>query len=449
MPFFSPVQLRVLKTSWIPALLSWFNVLLFSFIMLRNIGNNDGLRLLSASIGIFFIVAWEAVIKKDWKQLGILSGVTSIAFTLQVVLNGFFSSGDQQTGDFLISLNSFAAVLIILITRFYLNGMGDKLWAALLAALIFFIMPQSGNPLGTLSFGTDISLGTQYMIVHGIALPAIYCLIVSYNVIISLADNSFRLPVYFAKLQSRVQRTGRWEYFFLFLTACFIYLGSTGELKQLVSSFFGNTTLPTVVATYTVFRMLLMVLFIYSCAGLIRNVVTGRMLTTGSYSQWTLIMHYIPVVNIVGMALLFFAKDKELSREERAVIYLETGRTQGQNAIIATGMIAAVYNLYTLLTEPTGFRLPLISLLGILLLLKIFAYARLRAGRTYLYLVMGLNIFSILFATNEYLLISLSFLYLYYYLLVELFHPKLEIEDNIPFTEQEQYDIFKHTHNSF
>ncbi|HJT74666.1 MAG TPA: hypothetical protein VJ720_11620 [Chitinophaga sp.] len=122
-----------------------------------------------------------------------------------------------------------------------------------------------------------------------------------------------------------------------------------------------------------------------------------------------------------------------------------SGRKGAQYFIIAAGILVTLYNIYCLLTEPTGFRLPVIGLLCGIYILKIFAYARLRAGKSYLYLVTVLNVITILFAINEFLLISLSFLFMYYYLLTELFYPQLEIEDTMQYPEPEQHDIFTHT----
>jgi hypothetical protein len=58
---------------------------------------------------------------------------------------------------------------------------------------------------------------------------------------------------------------------------------------------------------------------------------------------------------------------------------------------------------------------------------------------------MVLNVITILFANSGHLIFLLASLYLYYYLLLELFCPKLEIEDTIEIQERETGDIFTHT----
>jgi hypothetical protein len=65
----------------------------------------------------------------------------------------------------------------------------------------------------------------------------------------------------------------------------------------------------------------------------------------------------------------------------------------------------------------------------LLYLLKIGAYLKLPSNKTFVYLVIGLNIITVAYSINEYFIIYLAFIYLYYYFLVELFYPELEAED--------------------
>ncbi|SHM59529.1 hypothetical protein [Chitinophaga sp. CF418] len=448
MNFFTPLQLRILKTSWIPVLIACTIQkgadIIFPSILSLSLGTQYAIFL---AMNTLVMVVWEAVIKKDVKQFGILAFVVLLAFGLQFVLNEFLkANSSQQNTSLIYYVNSFAVFLVIIITRFYLNGMSDKIGAAVLAAVIYFVIPKTGSPTGGIPMGWLNMSGFWIEVVKFLAfLLTTFGTFISYYSIIFLTENSFRWPAFFIKLQSRIQTISGWEYFFIFLAIWFIYMGSIGELTYLMGSFFEGTALPVVVTGFIIFRLLLAVLCVYSLAGLLRNIITGRALTTGEYNPWVIMMHYIPVVNIIAVLKLLIDKDKPTTQEAHAVLYLESDRYAAQQAMIISGITVTVYNIYHLLTAPTGLALSGAALLGALYLLKIFAYIKLRSSKTYLLLVMGLNTITILFALNEYLLLSLSFLYLYYYLMQELFYPKLEIEDTMKVQDPEADDIFTHT----
>jgi hypothetical protein len=417
---------------------------IFPSILSLSLGTQYAIFLALATMGM---VVWEAAIKKDVKQFGVLAFIVLLTFSLQFVLNEFLktNSGKENT-SLIYYANSFAVFLLIIITRFYLNGMSDKIGAAVLAAVIYFVIPKTGSPWGGIPIGWLDSSGFWIEAVKSLAFVlTTFGTFISYYSIIFLTENSFKWPAFFIKLQSRIQTISGWEYFFIFLAIWFVYMGGIGELRYLMASFFEGTTLPVTVAAFIIFRLLLVVLCVYSLAGLLRNIVTGRALTTGEYNPWVIIMHYIPVVNIAAVLKLLFAKDQSVSQEEHAVLYMEADRHAAQQTMIIAGIAVTVYNIYIMLTAPTGLSLPVIGLLGGLYLLKIFAYIKLRSSKTYLLLVIGLNTVTILFALNEHLLLSLSFLYLYYYLMQELFYPKLEIEDTMKVQEAEAGDIFTHT----
>src|SRR5689334_14054527 len=129
MNFFTSVQLRILKTSWIPVFIVCMIQkgadTIFPSILSLSLGTQYAIFLALATAGM---VIWEAVIKKDIKQFGILTFVTLLAFGLQYVLNEFLkTNSSQQSTSLIYYFNSFAVVLVIIITRFYLNGMSDKI----------------------------------------------------------------------------------------------------------------------------------------------------------------------------------------------------------------------------------------------------------------------------------------------------------------------------------
>jgi hypothetical protein len=183
--------------------------------------------------------------------------------------------------------------------------------------------------------------------------------------------------------------------------------------------------------------MISAVFFLYAGALLLRNIIIGRALTTGQYSPWLLLVHLLPGVNIIAVAMCFFAREKQETFTDNAFDYVNVKRQYARNAMIVAGIIITAYNIYNMLVVPTGLRLLAIGILAFLYLLKIGAYIKLPSGKTFVYIVVGLNILTIAYAINEHFIIYLSLIYLYYYFLLELFYPELETDDIIQIAEKE------------
>lgn len=450
MTLFTAVQSRVLKTSWIPVLITWMITagytagFLQGTVQFSDFTTQHILHL----IPLFAVVVWEMLAKKEWKNAAIMAVTVLLVAVLQSVLHDMLMHRTDSDMVYVIGkANIFTGLLLILITRFILSGMSDKLIAAGIGALIYFLLPEYGIPFNHLQLARDLPIFELFTpaVKLALTLPAIYCSFISYYLIVYLLENSFRWPNYRLLLQSKVQQLTRWEYFFLFIALCFAYSGAIGALDTNVYRFFEERPESLLEVGYMIFSTLGMILLLYTTAGLMRNVVTSRALTVGKYSFWMLLLHFIPVVNIGGVIALFFAKDKPATVSEQADTYLHQDRRQAQLTMIVTGILVTVFNIYTLLTEPTALRLPVIGFIGALYLLKIYTYTRLRTGMTAVMLVMALNVFTVLFANSGHLILLLALLYLYYFLLVELFSPKLEIEDTIEIREPETGDIFTHT----
>ncbi|MBW8685783.1 hypothetical protein [Chitinophaga rhizophila] len=449
MTLFTPLQLRVLKTSWIPVLIIWLLSAGIASGMFPSHFTTVTDRLnMAFLLPLLTTAVWEMLVRKEWKNVAVLSFVIVLVAALQQVLKGVLHEKTDQDMAFLIEkINVFAGFLIVFITRFYCSGMGDKLVAGFLAALIYFVLPLHGVPLNSLQLVRDqqiyalIPSSVSYIL----TLPAAYCAFISYYVLVYLLENTYRWQHFRLLLQSRVQLLTRWEYFFLFLSVCFVYAGAIGVLDTNIYLFFEEGPQPVPVAGYILFSTLGMILLLYTGAGLLRNVITSRALTVGKYSWWVLLLHFIPVVNIAAMAHLFFSADKPATAAAHAATYMQQNRRLAQYTMIVAGILVTVFNLYMLLTQPTGLRLPAIGLLGALYLLKIYTYTRLRLGKSAVMAVMLLNVFTVLFAGSAHLILVLAALYLYYYLLLELFSPKLEIEDTLEIRQPDTTDIYTHT----
>lgn len=450
MTLFTSVQLRVLKSSWLPVLITWMITAGYAAGILKGTIAFPAFTTehILHVLPLFAVVVWEMLARKEWQNALIMAVTVVLVAVLQSVLHELLMKRTDSDVVYVIGqANVFIGLLLIFITRFILSGMSDKLVAAGIGAVIYFLLPEYGIPFNHLQLARDLpvfALFTPAMKLV-LTLPAIYCSFTSYYLIVYLLENSYRWPNYRLLLQSKVQQLTSWEYFFLFIALCFAYSGAIGVLDTNVYRFFEERPASLLEVGYMMFATLGMILLLYTVAGLMRNIVTSRALSVGKYSYWMLLLHFIPVVNIAGVVTLFFAKDQPATIAEHADTYLNQDRRVAQLTMIITGIMITVFNIYTLLTAPTGFRLPVIGFIAALYLLKIYAYTRLRTGMSAVILVMVLNVSTILFANSGHLILLLALLYLYYFLLVELFSPKLEMEDTIEFREPETGDIFTHT----
>ena len=147
------------------------------------------------------------------------------------------------------------------------------------------------------------------------------------------------------------------------------------------------------------------------------------------YSPWLLLLHLLPVVNIIAAGYCFFSNIKRDDHIKNASEYLQAKRSDARIVMIIAGILITGYNIYSMLFVPTGLRLFAIGILALLYLLKIGAYLKLSSNKYFVYIVIGLNILTVAYSINEYFILYLALIYLYYYFLVELFYPELEAED--------------------
>jgi hypothetical protein len=420
MTFFTPSQLRVLKTSLILAIFTWGLTLL-------QLPHKFDLPIKLA--GLTGVLAWEFIIAKRWKDAAIMAIVICLSFGAQYLMDPYLPEKNTDTWALLTHLNIFTAYLLTIITRFHLIGTENKISAGLLAAVIFYFLPKTGNPFssGFLFTGHLIPAYDIYVAITSLLL--IWFKMISYYVIIFLVENGYKWKTFFSKLPSKVQLFSKWEYLFMWMTIYFAYMGCIGDLSTRVTVLFEGQRMPAEPTWLSLLFMLSTVFFLYAGALMLRNIITGRALTTGKYNPWLLLLHLIPGVNIIAVAICFFAETREGTLVDNALDYVNANRSLAKKTMIAIGIIVTVYNIYNMLVVPTGLRLAGIGILAVLYLLKIGAYIKLPSGKTFVYIVMGLNIITIAYSINEHFIIYLSLIYLYYYFLVELFYPELEMDD--------------------
>jgi hypothetical protein len=424
MTFFNPYQLRVLKSGWIMAILAW--LLLF-------IPHAPGY--IVNTLTITGLLSWEFAVSRRWKDFSIMVLVSGIAFSLQHLLMQHLPDGNPAAAGALSHLNLFAAFLVAITTHYHLMGIDNKFSAGLLATAIFYLLPKTGNPFSSNYVFTGTFMKESIFMAASLIL--LYMKIVCYYVILFLVENGYRLRHFMERLPSKVQVYNRWEYLFMWMMLFFTYMGCIGDLSTRVHMLFEGQQMPEESTPMSILFMMASVFFLYAGAIMLRNVITGRSLTIGYYSPWMLLLHLLPVVNIIAAITCFFAPEKRETHMKNAVSYLQAKRAYARKAMIVLGLLITAYNIYTMLFVPTGLRLVAISILAVLYLLKIGAYLKLNASRIFVYIVVLLNILTVAYAFNDYFIFYLALIYLYYYFLIETFYPELEAEDIMEITDRE------------
>lgn len=413
MTFFTAPQLRVLKTSGIMAIA----------------GSLLPSTPITGTLLLTLLLTWEFLVNRRWSDLFLMALVSFAAFTLQTTLAKYTSS------EALLHLILFAAYFIAITTRYHLAGLDNKFSAGLLATTIFYFLPKTGNPFNNNYFLTGTF--THEAWITTVTFLLLFMKVLVYYVILYLVENGFRLRHFTERLPSKVQVYSRWEYLFLWVTLFFAYMGCVGDLSTRVRLMFEGQLMPAESTPMSILFMIASVFFLYAGAIMLRNVITGRALTIGYYSPWMLLLHLLPVVNIFAAAWCFFAEEKRETHMKNAVSYLQTKRRYARIAMIIAGIAITGYNIYCMLFVPTGLRLVAIGILAALYLLKIAAYLKLSASKTFVYIVTGLNILTVAYAVNDHFILYLALIYLSYYFLIELFYPELEAEDIMEVTDSE------------
>lgn len=413
MTFFTANQLRVLKTGGILAIAG--PLLPDTPIM--------------STVILTLLLSWEFLVNRRWSDLFIMALVSFAAFSLQSTLAKY------TTSDALLHLNLFAAYFIAITTRYHLTGLDNKFSAGLLATAIFYFLPKTGNPFNSNYTLTGTFVQEAWVMI--ISFLLLFMKVLCYYVILFLVENGFRLRHFTERLPSKVQVYSRWEYLFLWVTLFFAYMGCIGDLSTRVRLMFEGQLMPAESTPMSILFMIATVFFLYVGAIMLRNVITGRALTIGYYSPWMLLLHLLPVINIFAAIWCFFAAEKRETHMKNAVSYLQTKRRYARIALIVAGIAITGYNIYCMLYVPTGLRLVAIGILAGLYLLKIAAYLKLSASKTFVYIVTGLNILTVAYAVNDYFILYLALIYLSYYFLIELFYPELEAEDIMEVTDSE------------
>jgi hypothetical protein len=411
MTIFSDFQARVLKSCWIPALLAAIVQILYPVTQTGEAAPIFQNALLTLTL------VWEFLVRRAYRAALLLAAACILVLGAGYLLNLHGSN-----------IYGFAALLLLVITRFYLAGTEDRFWPGLIAAMVYFFIPTPGAPGIEFITGTLIGLSIlpeqarPFLPIPALLLAAWYRP-VSYYVTVYLTENSYYQPACLQKLQSKIGVWGRWEYFFLFITCWFIYIGCVLDLAAAIRSISSP-------ASPGILQALVNVFYIYLSGFLLRNIIVARLLTAGKHNLWLYALHNIPLLNMIPLGILLFTGTRNHGSAQNAADYYQTPRNRLGAVVIGAGIAITLYNIYNMLVVPTGLRLPVISVLALLYIAKIVAFIRLPAGRTAVYALTGLNVATVAFSLDKPLFLYFGLIYLSYYFLMELFYPQLGEDDS-------------------
>lgn len=382
--------------------------------------------------GISFglIAAWEFIISKRYSAAGIILLVATLAIGLQALpdLEGF--AGREDGRRFWLEAYNLLVYVLILTVRYYLAGSRDAIKAGLLTGMLYFLFPRINSHVGSwlLDWSRTNFLAEIWPFITILVL-ALYKTL-SYYVIIFLTEQALVSRMYIERLFSKVQVLTTWEYLPLFFTTWWVFMAGVAELANNIRELFEPGFLQLRHSPFfAISSSLAAGLFIYAGAALLRNIMVSRSLTIGRRQTWLYILHYIPVINLIPVWILATTPAKNDTVEKNIDAYQQAFSSWPGKILIWTGILFTIYQLYELLTVPTGMRWPAFTCLGAIYLLKIAAYIVLPKYRQALWAVVILQAASITFTLSDFFLLYLAFTYLGYYLLREIYYPQLESDD--------------------
>jgi hypothetical protein len=397
MAFFTPGQLRVLKTSLILAIFIWG---------LRFIPPFQGLDVFLKLFIFALLPAWEFIISKRWKDLGIISIVVCIFCLLQYSMDAYLLKINPDNWVVLTHINIFMVYLLTIITRFNLMGTEKKITAGILAAVIYYFLPKTGNPFSSGGYFSGYYVASEEIYNTLSSLLVGWLKLICYYVIVFLIENGFKEKAFFEKFFSKIQIIHKWEYLFIWMAVCFGYMGCIGGLNTRLGVWFAGNQLLNEPLWISLFFSLYELLFIYAGTLLLRNIIISRALTTGQYNPWLLLLHLVPVLNIIAVVICFFAKERKGTLVDNALDYVNVKRDIAKKAMIIAAIVITAWNIYNMLVVPTGVRLVGISILAVMYLLKIGAYIKLPSNKIFVYVVIGLNVITIAYSASEFTYLS-------------------------------------------
>jgi hypothetical protein len=431
--FFTDDQKKVLRTLWVPALITFVWALIMRLIPNEHAGEFG----FPSFYGLFIalICCWEQIILRDIKNaLIIFAGVAVVKMGVSALTVGIFNYShgiymDLSIGRWIYFFESMAPPLIVA----FVTKRNNAFKVGLLAGIGLYIWAFMGGDFGSSFVTGRLSFGLVYRILNPgnilLITPAFTAYI--YYCFFYLAENFFALPDYHKQLRSKIQVISGNEYFFLFavtaisLWSAILFVADNGS--TLIRSYYSHRQGLTINMCLDIIGGIMIVAV---SAYFMRNIVIGRMMTTGKSNGWLYLLHFIPVLNIIAWIHLKNAGGVHSTTEENAAFYLSREKNSAAPYIVSIGVLISVVGCYAMFSEFGDGQI----IIFVLQSAKIVCYLLLPKTRNAVYGLIATNVLSVLlFGFNPWeiriMLLQLQTMYVSYFFIIETFHPQLK-EDN-------------------
>ncbi|RFM25696.1 hypothetical protein [Deminuibacter soli] len=366
MNVFNPNQQKTITTLWIPALV----LVALRFISAAYFDSLDKMtahRMLYELLrygGMLFLIGWDLLLTKKWMRYGIYA-----AGSVAVTLAGVFLQKGGMIDEFDLLLVSGAALLL----RSYLLYGNSKLNALPATIAAYFIGATACYFiyfLPTLPYGLRETVGNNYTI-H---LLMIFVPFVAYPVIY-LVENIVADKEYHRSLISKTTVFSKWAFALILFSACNVFWNSTKDIAFFLEVFvFGH--IPAHMPFFLLACLVkcgLGIWLVTQTLPVLWNVLVARMLTTHRTNYLLLVLCLFPVINLIGIAVLFFAKEQNTNAAENTAWYI--GRNRSLAVKLLKGFVALIslWGVYEALQPLMGYTPPMPYVLFVILSLAVSA----------------------------------------------------------------------------
>ncbi len=461
MPYFQPDQIKTIRQQWIPGVLQVL-ALAVIFFFVKDYTQPYVQILYGATF--FVITAWTFIQSCDWPKLGIYAGVFAAAFATSYWVRSQLAFNAEYI--YWHVLNGYLFIAVCILARQFLSDRRHFLKSGLLLWALMAIAGSTQLNYFTSVMNVPLSFGgnTFFLIVRlifasviGFSIPYVF------HGQAFLIRNYLEIPGYKSLLKSKVLVTGKNTYLFLYPVLFMTTLGCATQLPTFAGIMnivweserftFGTTGIIIVGAIlgwFSVFCLVVAVVNLY----LIRNVVTGRMLTIQQSNGLVYAMHFIPLLNIISVLIVSNGQQAHHTTKENAQYYLQRETSTLAHWIVILGIIFAVFGIIRVylsydsmfsgrmqsmymhfgMGDPNELRIIKYTLLTIIAAyaIKVLGYFLLYNHRKAVFFIVTMNILLLALSFMEALPLALIFsiaALASLFVLLEIFHPALHDDD--------------------
>lgn len=426
--FFTDHQKIVLKKLWIPAIIAAILGVYVNrefYLVMSQYPTMEAYQSMYATIfyliGFLFaiILAWEQIIKNDWKRTVFIIGGYMATQFIYKKLQSLLGSNSPDGEVFYFAWNCAQIIGVCAIA-----GKKDFLRTGLFAGALIHscaFFPVNATFLSFEGYNILAAL-------HGLAVPYLIC------TWLFIAENTMATDEYKEVLKSKIQLVSKAEYSLLFpvasITTWIIIFNASTLLEDLPKYLHYSEGRITLI--WAILYILFCGFALFIAVRMTRNVVISRLMTVGDQGDWLLLLHFIPVINFVAWLVCCDKKNEHHTKEENASFYLGRDTSSLGAAIVTFSILLTLYNIYICLAYGSS----LAIFMMLLFVVKLVTYFLVRkGGKNIVILLVVLNVLtapaalpSRLWGVDVMITILLFSLISYYYL-VETFAPALGKKD--------------------